>query len=161
MPAQRANPNAVKLHRTYTIADLAERLDVHKNSVRKWHQDGLQPIDNGRPLLFRGVDIRAFLRKRNASRKCPCPPGTLYCFRCRTPQPPAGAMADYIAITATSGNVRAICSKCETMMHRRARFAALAAVMPGIDVQITQAPIGLSGQTTPSLNCDLERLAKS
>lgn len=157
MGNRRANPNVVKRHRSYTVAELAECLGTHKNSVRQWQRDGLKPIDDGRPMLFRGVDVEAFLRSRNARRKVSCPPGTLYCFRCRAARQPAGAMADYIAFNATSGNIRAICGTCETMMHRRARLAALPAVLPGIEVQIVQAQRCLSGQSTPSLNCDLER----
>jgi hypothetical protein len=139
MATQRINPNTVKLHRAYSIGELAERLAVHKNTVRHWQHDGLQPIDNNRPILFQGATIRAFLSKRNASRKRPCPPGTMYCFRCRTPRPPALGMVDYIPLNAVSGNLKAICAICDTIMHRRARHALLAAILPCCDVQIAQA----------------------
>ena len=74
MAARRVNPNSVKLLRTYSVSDLATRLAVHKNTVRHWQQEGLLPIDGNRPVLFHGAAIRAFLSKRNASRKRPCPP---------------------------------------------------------------------------------------
>ena len=79
MPSRRLNPNLVKLHRTYAVAELADRLAVHKNTVRQWQRDGLRPIDGGRPILFQGGAVRAFISERNASRKRPCPAGTLYC----------------------------------------------------------------------------------
>jgi hypothetical protein len=159
MAARRVNPRAVKQHRSYSVPELAVCFGVHKNTVRHWQRDGLTPLDGGRLVLFQGATIRAFLSKRNASRKCPCPPGTLYCFKCRTARPPALNMVDYVPINDASGNVRAMCATCETLMHRRARKAALAAIMPGCDVQFVQAPSRLKGSPKPSLNCDLERQA--
>lgn len=159
MVARRPGPNAVKLNRTYDVAELAARLGVHKNTVRNWQRDGLKPLDDRRPVLFHGSTVRAFLSSRRASRRSPCPPGTLYCFKCRAPRPPALGMVDYIPISATGGNVRAICAICETVMHRRAAKASLAIILPGCDVQIAQAQPRLKGSPSPSLNCDLEREA--
>jgi hypothetical protein len=108
-------------------------------------------------MLFHGGDVKAFLANRKTGRKCPCPPGKLYCFRCREARAPAEGMLDYIAISSTSGNLSAICATCEAMMHRRIRLADLAAKMPGLAVQITLASSRLSGRPTASLNCDFKR----
>ena len=159
MAARRAGPNSVKLNRTYDVAELAARLGVHKNTVRHWQREGLEPLDSRRPVLFHGATVRDFLSSRNASRKSPCPPGTLYCFKCRAPRSPALDMVDYIPINATGGNVRALCATCEPVMHRRAAKDSLATILPGCDLQITQAPPSLKGSPSPSLNCDLERQA--
>ena len=159
MAARRVNPRAVKLHRSYSVPELAACFGVHKNTVRHWQRDGLKPLDGGRPVLFQGAIVRAFLSTRNASRKRPCPPGMLYCFRCREPRPPALGMIDYLSINAISGNVRAICATCETVMHRRASKAALASILPGCDVQYVEALPRLKGSSPPSLNCELERQA--
>ena len=160
MPARRANPQRIKLHRSYSVPELATRLDVHKNTVRLWQSDGLKPIDASRPALFQGKDVRTFLAKRNASRKRPCKPGTIYCFRCRVPRAPALGMADYNLLTATSGNLRALCETCGGIMHQRIRRADLEAKMPGLHVQIREAPPRISGSPSPSQNCDPERQVK-
>jgi len=157
--ATRANPCAVKLHRSYSVPELAACLGVHKNTVRHWRRAGLEPIDKNRPVLFQGAAVRAFLSRRNAGRKRPCPPGTFYCFRCREPRPPALAMVEYVNFTATTGNLQAICKACEAMMFRRARKADLARIMPGLEVQISQASPRLKGRPSPSLNCDSNRQA--
>ena len=154
MAARRVNPGAVKMHRSYTAGELAARLGVHKNTVRNWQREGLSPIDSSRPLLFHGTAVRDFLKRRNAGRKRPCPPGTFYCFRCRVPRRPAGEMADYLAINASAGNLRAICEACETFMHRRVRRDDVAAVLPGIAVQFRKAAPRLKGSPSPSLPCD-------
>lgn len=157
MSQRRTNPNRVKTNRSYNVQELAACCGVHKNTVRQWQAVGLAPIDNRRPLLFHGEAVRAFLTKRNACRKRPCRPGTLYCFRCRAPRLPALAMVDYLPVTPASGNLRAICERCDAIMHRRVRKADLAKVMPNCAVQITLGQTRLSGRTAPSLNCDKER----
>lgn len=161
MATRRINPYVVKLHRSYDMHELAACLGVHKNTVRHWLGKGLKPIDTRRPLLFHGGTVRAFLVARNACRKRPCLPGTLYCFRCRVPRAPALGMVDYLPITAASGNLQAICEACDTFMHRRARWTALSVIMPGLDVRIEQALPSLKGSPPPSLNCDLDRQAST
>jgi len=156
MPSRRVNPNLIKLNRSYTVGELAERLGVHKNTVRHWIDEGLDPIDFSRPILFRGKNVRAFLARRNTNRKVPCPPGTFYCFRCRLAREPALGMVEYVELKPGTGNLGALCEACETIMYRRARRSALAAVMPGIDIQIREAPSRLVGSSHPSLNCDSE-----
>lgn len=159
MAARRGNPRAVKQHRSYSVPELAACFGVHKNTVRHWQREGLKPIDGRRPVLFQGATVRAFLSARNASRKRPCPPGMLYCFGCREPRPPAFGMVDFVSINAKSGNVRAICATCETVMHRRAAKASLMSILPGCDVQFVEALPRLRGSLPPSLNSDLERQA--
>lgn len=157
MAAPRKSPSVVKLHRTYNIAELAACLGVHKNTVRHWQRAGLMPLDRQRPVLFHADAVRAFLSTRSASRKSPCGPGKLYCFKCRAPSAPALGMIDYVAINATGGDVRAICATCETVMHRRASKASVPVIFPGCEVQFVEGPSRLMGSTIPSLNCDLER----
>ena len=160
MATRRANPQRVKLHRSYRVAELAACLSVHKNTIRQWQRDGLEPIDASRPVLLQGAIVRAFLAERNASRKCPCPPGMIYCFACRAPRPPALGMLDYLAATPTNGNLRALCGHCGGLMHRRIRRADLRAKMPRLEIQIRQALPRISGSRAPSLNCDSERQVK-
>src|ERR1051325_6058053 len=130
MPCKRVNPYLLKIHRSYTASELAARLDLHKNTIRQWQREGLAAVDAGRPPLFQGAVLRAFPISRNASRKRPCPPGTLYCLRCREPRRPALARADYLELRPGTGNLRAICEICGSIMHRRGRGAAGAGAAP-------------------------------
>ena len=154
MPARRVNPYKVKLHRIYSVQELAECLGVHKNSVRLWQGAGLQPIDGNRPTLFTGAITRAFLLARQTSRKRPCPPGTIYCFKCREPSAPALGMVEFIPGNGMTGNLTALCETCGTAMHRRANASKIAAIMPRLDVQIRPASSRLIERASPSLNCD-------
>jgi hypothetical protein len=136
--ARRASPNAIKLHYSYSVGELAALLGVHKNTIRNWQRTGLPALD-GRPVLIHGAAARAFLVERNRGRKQPCPPGAIYCFRCKEPRPPALNMVELVNVKRGVGNLRALCGICGGLMHRKARRDALAAIMPGLAVQITEA----------------------
>ena len=159
MSTRQINPNIIKMHRTYDASELAACCRVHKNTVLNWRKTGLEPIDGSKPMLFHGTAVRDFLKKRNAKRKQPCGPGKLFCMRCREPRRPALGRIEYISITPKSGNARAQCETCDTVMHRRVSRAALAATMPGLKVQLAERPLRLIGSASPSLNCDSERQA--
>src|SRR5437763_14976780 len=154
MSRRRANPNLVKIHRSYTARELANCLGVHKNTVRHWQLKGLIPIDAQRPSLFKGSAVRAFLAGQYAKRKRPCPAGTLYCFRCREPRKPDSSSVEYVQMRPGSGNLGGICVDCGTVMHRRTRQAAIRSVLPGLLVQIREATPRLSRSSDPSLDCD-------
>jgi Helix-turn-helix domain len=137
MPSKRINPNLIKVHYSYTASELAKRLGVHKNTVRNWRREGLSALAC-RPVLFHGGAVRTFLVARKASRRRPCPPSMFYCFRCRDRRKPALGLVDFFDRSCGAGNLVAICESCGAIMNRRARRDALAAVMPGLDVQSRQ-----------------------
>lgn len=155
--SRRINPRRIKLHHSYAVEEAARTLGVHKNTVRGWRAKGLRPIDNRKPILFAGKDLRAFLERMKVSRKQPSPKGHFYCFRCRAARRPAMAVVDYVPITAISGNLKALCDECGTLMHRRARRADVEAVMPGIAIQFPGVQPRLSETVSPALNCDFKR----
>lgn len=150
----RPNPRLAKLHRSYSVEETARLCGVHKNTVRAWIKDGLPTLDGQRPLLIQGEVLRTYLEGRRRAAKRPCPPGTLYCFGCRAPRPPALGMADYLPREGGAGNIRALCESCSAVMHRRARPEAIAAILPGIQVRTVQAPPRIAEPTTPCLNSD-------
>ena len=154
MPARRINPRHIKLHRPYSVEEAALALGAHKNSVRGWIKKGLPVVDRSRPVLILGHELRAYLEGRRKAAKRPCPPGTLYCLKCRQPRAPAMGMVEATRQNATTGNLSAICEACGTMMHRRTRLATIGAIMPNLDVQIREVDPRICERTEASLNCD-------
>ena len=69
-------------------------------------------------------------------------------------------MVDFIAHSATGGNLKALCETCGTVMHRRVARAAIALKMPGIDVQFREAEPRLEGSALSPLICDKRKVAK-
>ena len=154
MTGRRANPRLLKMHRSYSVEEAALKLGVHKNSIRGWIKAGLPILDNSRPIIILGGELKAWLDKKRKAAKRPCPPGTFYCFKCRTPKAPALGMVEYKLMNKTTGNLIALCTDCRTMMHRRARQEAIEAIMPNLAIQITEAKPSIIERTPPPLNCN-------
>ena len=154
MARHRVNPRLVKIHRSYTVEEAALRLGTHKNTIRNWIRQGLSVTDDRRPTLIHGADLRHFLEARRQHAKQPCPPGHIYCVRCRAPKPPAGGMADYLPMTPTSGNLRGICPDCETLIHRRVALRGIDAIRAELDISFPEAPTRIRDSAMASVNCD-------
>jgi Helix-turn-helix domain len=77
---RRLHPNhrRVKIHRSYTVEEIAGLFGIHKNTVRVWVKTGLPTCDERRPMLILGHDLASFLQARRARRKQPCRPGEIY-----------------------------------------------------------------------------------
>jgi len=148
------NPNRIKIHRNYTVEEAARVLGVHKNTIRRWIAQGLPIIGTSRPILILGSDFREFLTERRKRRRQPCPPGHLYCVRCRAPRKPDGGLADLILLGPSLGNLRGICPTCESLMHRRVSLVRLHEVTVGLEVMVVEAEPRLRERPSSSSNCD-------
>jgi hypothetical protein len=133
------NHRLAKIHRCYSVEDLARLFKVHKNTVRNWFKQGLDPIDDQRPILVRGQEVRRFLVERRMGAKRACGPGRIYCLPCRAPKVPAGEMADCVSTTNTTGTLCGICPDCGRMMYRRVNPQKIGAVRGDLDITMTQA----------------------
>jgi hypothetical protein len=127
---------------------------VHKNTVRHWLRQGLTPIDQQRPTVIRGVELRRFLTDRRVRSKQTCGPGRIFCLPCRAPKVPAGNMADCIATGKTAGTLRGICPDCDRMIYRRVNPQKIDAVRGDLDITVTQAGPRIEETTRPNVNCD-------
>jgi hypothetical protein len=136
MANHRINPRRIKTHFAYSVAEAAEALGTHRNTIRLWIKQGLSVADDHRPVVMSGAEIRSFLQRRKTAKKQPLSPGEFYCFKCRSPKSPAGGMADFIESAAGLGTLRGLCPDCETVMHRRASFANLESAKGKLDVMI-------------------------
>jgi hypothetical protein len=154
---RRYNARRVKIHRSYRVEEAAKLFRVHKNTVRAWLKSGLQPIDCRRPILILGRHLASFLHGRRERRRQRCRAGELYCFRCRAPRGSAPGTAKYLPLTASSGNLRALCADCGTRMYRLVSFQKLAVVAGDLHVQLPQAQQRITECADACLNCDLER----
>jgi hypothetical protein len=61
-------------------------------------------------------------------------------------------MAEFVPLSPSSGNLRALCPDCSTLMHRRVSVAKLDALMAILEVAIVDADERLTDTTNPSLN---------
>ena len=111
---KRYNPNHIKIHRTYSVQEIALLLRVHKNTVRNWFKNGLATIDHRKPSLVKGQILKDYLKKKNTSRKHHCLPGYFYCFKCRCPRLPLYKSVVFSENSPGTKNLRGKCSVCQT-----------------------------------------------
>lgn len=156
MRKRHPNHRLVKIHRNYTVEDIANLFSIHKNTVRRWIKDGLATIDDKRPMLILGHVLVAFLKTRRAKNKQPCKPGELYCVRCRSPKSPAGDMAEYSPITEKFGNLIAICPDCDALMNRRVSLAKIGQDLSKIDISFPEEVRHLIDSANPTVNGDFK-----
>jgi hypothetical protein len=155
MAKRHANHRLVKIHRSYTVAEIANLLGVHRNTVREWLKRGLPTTDSKRPTLILGRDLVAFLQARRLKNKRTCQPGEIYCVRCRAPQNPAGDMVEYKPLTTNLGSLVGICPNCDSMMYRRVNPSKLEQVRGKLEVAMPQAGEHIGESSQPSENSDL------
>lgn len=149
----RPNPQLAKLHRSYTVDEVARLFGVHRNTVRGWVKAGLPTIDGHRPTMIQGRVLRDFLQERRDRAKRPCAPGTLYCCKCREGREPDSGTAVFEAGATGAGILRALCAVCGCRMFRRAHPTNLAAIMPLIAVRIVEAAPHIEERPAPFAIC--------
>lgn len=154
MPATRPNPRLAKIHRSYTVEEIAKLFGVHRNTVRAWIARGLPTIDQRRPVLVLGRHLADYLQARRTVNKRPCGPGQIYCLRCREPRAPAGGVVRYHALTPTQGNLVGLCGCCGAGLNRRVSLTKLASVQGELRVTLAQAQDHIDESPLPSLNSD-------
>lgn len=123
--AKSYNPRRAKLHRSYTVAEVAALFSVTRAAVRAWIKGGLPTIKTTGPLLILGAELQDFLKRRQAIRKRVCPPGSIYCLKCREPRAPVPGSLVLVRLKAASGNIRGRCGACGSGLNRRVTLTKL------------------------------------
>lgn len=160
MAKSRANPRLAKIHRSYTVDEIATLYGVHRNTVRQWIKAGVPVVDQRRPALVLGSALAAFLRVRRNENKRPCAVGEIYCVGCREPRVPAGGDVRYHAITPTQGSLVGTCPTCGAGLFRRASLAKLCQFEGFLRVTLAPAGEHISKSTQPSVNSDFTQDAQ-
>lgn len=155
--AKLQNPNRAKIHRNYTVEEIALLYRVHKNTVRLWIRDGLPTIDQKRPILIAGADLRSYWQNKRTSRKRKCQPYEIYCVRCRIPQRPAGNMADYEPLNGSIGRLIGLCPDCGGIINKFIKCTRLDDIRGQLDITQTKALKHINESFKPLVNSDFNQ----
>ena len=68
MGTRHPNPRLAKIHRNYTVEDVASLFGVHRNTVRAWVKHGLPTNDGRRPTLILGSHLAVFLAAKRTKK---------------------------------------------------------------------------------------------
>jgi len=154
MGSRHPNPRLVKIHRNYSVEEIARLFGIHKNTVRSWLKQGLAAIDDRRPILILGRELSRFLRERRQKAKKTCGPGRIYCIACRAPKVPAAKTAECIPTGPLAGNLCGICPDCDRLIYRRVNLAKIDAIRGDLEITFTQPRPSIEETTKPNVNCD-------
>lgn len=153
---RRHNPFRIRAKHCYTVEEAAATLGTHKNTIRQWMKQGLRRIDDTKPHLIHGSDLKAFIAERQQRTKQPCQPDEIYCFRCRAPRQPWEGLVDVIFLNQKGAALTGICSACEGKLNRRTSIARLPDHAKNFKIQqLVNSRIVAS--LPPSLNCYLPK----
>lgn len=144
--AKRLNPTRAKIHRSYTVSESAELFNVDKRTVRNWIKSGLPVLDDVRPLLILGTDLRLFLQQRRDGKKHQCGEGEMYCLTCRAPRTPDPLTANFTQPENGIGRIFARCSECGSKVNRFFSWRQVEAIRREFKVE--------SAVSTKTHNCE-------
>ncbi len=135
--ATRFKTRGIKANQAYYVHELADVACVSVATVRSWLKAGMGRVDRNRPTMVLGFQALEFLKARRNKAKQPLKVGEFYCFRCKGPRKPLGAMTDYYEPSATAGGcLKALCDECECPCNRNVSASDLPAIRKVLDVAI-------------------------
>lgn len=155
MATKRLNPKLTKIHRSYTVEEVAKLYSVHKKTVRNWiRHDGLPVFDEARPLLILGTDLRLFLKQRRDGKKHRCREGEMYCLKCRVPRKPNPETARFIQTENSIGRMFARCNKCDSKVNRFFSWRQLEAIRREFNIEnaVSTKTHNCEGVSSPKLS---------
>jgi hypothetical protein len=118
--------NIAKIHWCYTIEDVCMLYNVHSNTIYNWIADGLRPIDDLKPRVFRGAELNRFHKERRESKRHKLKPGELLCTSCKRPRYPRPCSIRLTPSCIGAACVQARCSACDGPLFRNLGSAELA-----------------------------------
>jgi len=157
---RRAKWRSVKRHYSMTVEEAAQTLGVHRATIRRWIKSGLPALTDRKPILILGDDLIDWLKSQRKERQT-CGPDELYCLKCRCPRKAAGARAELCPSPNGGGNLRAHCSDCGTLMHRRIGAGQIDPFRQHLSIAIMQADMDIKECPDPSLNVHFARGSKT
>lgn len=152
MARRRPSARGIRTHRNYTVEEAARVTGYAKGTIRRKIKTGVLPaLTDRKPHLILGGDLHELLKGRTRSgpklRLDEC-----YCLKCRSARTPALGVVEYVPMTVSTGNVRALCSVCATLMHKAISKSSLSALQSILEVTIREADKHLTDSAEPSPN---------
>lgn len=129
------NTRIVKFKKSYSTQEIADLFGVHVSTVHSWYRSGLKKIDNKRPALVFGLDIIAFLNKKNKQNKKKCNSDELFCCKCKVPHKSKENKVYVRIMNEKKIMLIGSCEKCGTKMNKSGSFLKIEEYKKIFDVQ--------------------------
>ena len=112
------NINLIKQTLSYSVIEIAELFNLHKRTVQTWLQEGLPKIDNKRPFLVLGSELKEFISRKQKKRKKKCKQDEFYCCKCREVRQSRNNLVSIKILNEKSGLIKGICNQCNTKINK-------------------------------------------
>jgi transposase len=153
------NPNLVKQTLSYSTQEIAALFGIHRRTVESWYAAGLPRIDNRKPFLVLGGDLKDFLRAKQKSKKVRCQINELYCFKCRTPRRSWEDQIDIKYLTETRIMLIGLCPQCNIILNKVASAKKIPELQKIFMIQKVHEK-DLVGSNPPIYNTDINKVIK-
>jgi hypothetical protein len=104
------NIRRIKTNFSYTLDEVSEVLNIHKQTLYTWIKKGLKTIQGSYPNLIHGSDLISFISKKQSKRKHKCKDDEMFCFKCKAPRK---SVKDAVKITSKKSTCLNLLGKCE------------------------------------------------
>lgn len=110
---------SIRRNYTYSVYEIAERLNVTPDTVFRWiRNEGLVRIPGTQKFHVHSSELIKFLEKKNSENKRPCKDGEIYCLKCRKPRHPTPESLKAQKQPNKTIKVLGKCSVCGTRMNK-------------------------------------------
>ncbi|AVX04943.1 hypothetical protein MXMO3_02430 [Maritalea myrionectae] len=131
------NYTRAKKNRVYDVEAICETFSVHKNTVTNWRKSVLSSIDERQPLLFKGSELRLFLKQRQLEQKQKLRLGQFKCFSCKARTWPEPRSWNFEEGTSTCFWAHATCPECEKGVQKAISGAQYQQICKALESNIT------------------------
>lgn len=137
------NPHLVKIHRNYTVEEIADLFGISPTTVRGWVKKGLPICEGTFPWLILGGELKAFVKQLRVRKTRPCADDEMYCLRCRWPRAWVDGLLEVEWVSEDLVNLKGICSGCDGLMNRKANIGKARAnpALRGVSWPLVKKPI--------------------
>lgn len=154
MPGKRSpDRRRVRIRSSYSIPEISALLEVHEHTVRRWLKNGLDALDDQRPTLVHGAELRRYLDARVRSRKQKCNPDEMYCLACRAPRLPILGSVYIADLNEKTVRLVGVCCVCGRKIFRAGSASRLHEYSASFGTLQRRIP-SLEGSSIPLLDGD-------
>jgi len=151
------NPNLIKETLSYSTQEIATRLNVHKRTVQDWYKQGLPRIDDRKPSLVLGADLKDFLKQRRVKRKRKCRKNEFYCMKCKEPRQSRNNLVNIRFLSSSRLMVIGLCVQCHTRINKIGSIKNIDEITKIFAIQQIHNR-DLIGSDSPSFNTDIQEV---
>lgn len=152
--SRRHDPTRARRHWVYTRPELCKLSGVSDSTISNWIGHGLTPIDNHRPQLFAGFEVRRFLTNLRWPHGRQPAKGQLFCHFCFQYRSLSADSINSLPDEVGRFTMRGYCTECDSMLQ---------AIVPQRTVsEIYRASFNTAGDSSDvNVGPTSERTAKS